>query len=288
MAIIRYLRAGWLGLAVALLLLAGPASARPVVGAGLGSRGSHSYYAPPPTPISPNGAAPLGRGYAPGGYGYHRGLGYGLFGGMLGLGIGRALFFPHHGFGFGGFGVLGLLLRLVILFFLVRWVLRLIFRRSYGMAQPVGPPVPMAAPMLGAPTAGLTLSPADYQAFEILLGNIEAAWSNNDLAALHQFATAEMVQAFAAQLAGNASHGLRNIVSDVRLERGDLAEAWREGGFDYATVAMRYVMRDATYNTAGQLVAGSTTTPVVATEYWTFVRAATGAPWLLSAIQPAQ
>ncbi len=288
----RILRAAfWV---VVVLLLAAPAMARPVVGGGLGSRGSHSLYAPPPTPITPNSAAPLNGGYAPG-MRYHHGLGMGLFGGMMGFGLGRALFFPHRGFGFGGGGLLWLLIKLVLLFFLVRWLLRLVFRRSFGpgvaMTTPMGVPametaLPMTGPALAGQAAGPVLTQADYQAFEILLGNIEAAWSNNDIAALRQFATEAMARAFAEQLAGNARQGLRNIVSDVRLEQGDVAETWHEGGFDYATIAMRYVMQDATYDAAGHVVAGNAMMPVRAAEYWTFVRAP-GAPWLLSAIQPA-
>jgi len=40
------------------------------------------------------------------------------------------------------------------------------------------------------------------------------------------------------------SRGVRNEVRDVRLLQGDLAQAWTEGGRDYATVAMRFSMID--------------------------------------------
>ena len=46
------------------------------------------------------------------------------------------------------------------------------------------------------------------------------------------------------QLAGNASRGLINRVTDVKLLQGDLAEAWREGATDYATVAMKFALND--------------------------------------------
>jgi len=32
---------------------------------------------------------------------------------------------------------------------------------------------------------------------------------------------------------------------DVKLLRGDLAEAWREGNADYATVAMNFALKDS-------------------------------------------
>ena len=42
----------------------------------------------------------------------------------------------------------------------------------------------------------------------------------------------------------NASNGDVNQISDVKLLQGDLSEAWREGDKDYATVAMRYGLKD--------------------------------------------
>ena len=49
-----------------------------------------------------------------------------------------------------------------------------------------------------------------------------------------------------------------NKVSDVKLLQGDLAEAWREGETDYASVAMRFSLVDKTLDRAtGRLVAGS-------------------------------
>jgi predicted lipid-binding transport protein (Tim44 family) len=73
-------------------------------------------------------------------------------------------------------------------------------------------------------------------------------------------------------------------VSGTRLLQGDLAEAWREGDSDYATVAMRFSMVDRTVDrTTGRLVEGSEQ-PVEATEVWTFLRPRGGA-WQVSAIQ---
>jgi len=69
----------------------------------------------------------------------------------------------------------------------------------------------------------------------------------------------------------------------VKLMQGDLAEAWREGRSDYATVAMRFAHRDSMVERAsGRLVEGGE--PSEVTELWTFVRAP-GGNWLLSAIQ---
>jgi predicted lipid-binding transport protein (Tim44 family) len=107
------------------------------------------------------------------------------------------------------------------------------------------------------------------------------------LAALQRLATPEMVSYFAEQLQGLSRRGLRNAVSDVRLERGDLSESWSEGGRDFATVAMRYSMIDVTTDASGRVVDGSPNERVSVTELWTFVRDR-GGNWILSAIQQAR
>jgi predicted lipid-binding transport protein (Tim44 family) len=92
-----------------------------------------------------------------------------------------------------------------------------------------------------------------------------------------------MLSYFSEQLADNASRGLINRVTDVKLLQGDLAEAWREGRTDYATVAMKYALKDSMVERASRrTVEGGERTEV--TELWTFMRAS-GSNWLLSAIQ---
>jgi predicted lipid-binding transport protein (Tim44 family) len=93
-----------------------------------------------------------------------------------------------------------------------------------------------------------------------------------------------MASYFAEQLAEQVSRGVRNVVSQVRLEQGDLSEAWAEGGREYATVAMRFSMTDVTLDAAGRVVDGDPAEHVQATEIWTFLRAP-GGRWVLSAIQ---
>ena len=53
-----------------------------------------------------------------------------------------------------------------------------------------------------------------------------------------------MLSYFSEELARNASRGVVNQISDVKLLQGDLSEAWREINDDYATVAMRYSLND--------------------------------------------
>lgn len=126
----------------------------------------------------------------------------------------------------------------------------------------------------------------DYDDFERLLSEVQAAYTAEDLNALRAKATPEMVSYFAEDLAENSSRGVVNQVSGVKLLQGDLAEAWREGNSDYATVAMRFELVDKTVDRASGRVVEGGDRPVEVTELWTFRRAAGGA-WLLSAIQQA-
>nr|WP_294509914.1 TIM44-like domain-containing protein [uncultured Rhodopila sp.] len=296
--------------ALALALSPGLAEARAGDGGSFGSRGGMTYTAPPPTRTAPYSAEPMQRSMTPsapqpsygGGPAYQQpmrsggGFMSGLMGGLIGAGIGGLLL--GHGFlggGMGIFGFLGMLLQLALLFFVVRWVYRLVTGgRSPAMAGGPGifaqRSVPGAGPMPSGSAARpggpppIALSPADYQQFEQLLQGIQAAWSAHNLAGLQAMATPEMVSYFSEQLSAQVSRGVRNTVTDVRLESGDLSQAWTEQGRDYATVAMRFSMIDVTRDASGRVVDGSAGEHVTATEIWTFVRSR-GGRWILSAIQ---
>ncbi|HKM64501.1 MAG TPA: Tim44-like domain-containing protein, partial [Acidisphaera sp.] len=267
------------------------------------------YVAPMQRSMTPN--AP---GYAPSpGYGQPGYAGgrspfmSGLLGGLVGAGIGGLLF--GHGL-FGGFTGFGSFIGFLIQIFLIVWIARWLFRRFRGPAYAGGPGIfarampggmaggtPVGARAGSVPAAGAPLGPppgppvaittGDYQQFEQSLKAVQDAWSRSDLPALQLLATPEMVSYFAEQLAEFASRGVRNTVSDVRLAQGDLAQSWREGNREYATVAMRFSMIDVTRDGAGNVVDGSPAERQSATEVWTFVRVP-GGRWLLSAIQQAR
>jgi len=194
--------------------------------------------------------------------------------------------------GFGGFFGLLLQIGLVVLAvsLLVRW-----FRRRQSPALAGGPNLfarggtPEPGPMGGgfAGPAGpppIQVGEQDYKEYERLLQNIQVAWSRHDLNGLRSLVTPEMLSYFSEQLADQASRGARNEVSDVKLLQGDLAQAWREGSREYATVAMRFSMIDVTRDESGRVVDGSLLEHVTTTELWTFVRSS-GGRWILSAIQ---
>jgi predicted lipid-binding transport protein (Tim44 family) len=132
-----------------------------------------------------------------------------------------------------------------------------------------------------AGTDDVGLTPDDFNTFEQTLGEVQTAYGKEDLSALRSRVTPEMLSYYSEELAANASRGVVNRISDIKLEQGDLAEAWREGNTDYATVAMRYALNDTVVDQNGRVLEGG---PDEATEVWTFRRDG-GGKWLVSAVQ---
>jgi predicted lipid-binding transport protein (Tim44 family) len=291
-------------------LLASDADARIGGGLSLGSRGSRTFSAPPPTSTMPS-ASPMQRsvtqpnlgtprpGFSPGGFFGRSGLWGGLAAGFLGAGLFGLLF--GHGFFGGVFGLVsfvGLIFQLglvaLIAMFLWRWFQRRnepayagsLYRdnSSMGVLGGLGVGGGQSAGSAGARQRSdeVGTTNADYDAFERLLSEIQTAYSNEDLNALRSHATPEMVSYFSEDLAQNASRGVVNRISDVKLLQGDLAEAWREGSTDYATVAMRFALNDLMIDRAsGRVIEGGAQEVA---EAWTF-RRASGGSWMLTAIQ---
>lgn len=284
-----------------------------------GSRGSRTYSAPPPTATSPNAARPIERSMTspgnpsaanaarpatpaaqPGGLFSGRNLLGGLAAGFLGAGLIGMLMGNGFMAGLAGFAsFLGLLAQIAIVAFLVMLAVRWWKRRS----QPATAYANQAAPDTNASEAPrsflngfgglgggaatsepIKLKQQDFEAFERTLGEIQQAYSEEDTGTLHQLVTPEMFSYYAEELQANKDRGVVNRLSDVKLLQGDLAEAWREGNEDYATVAMRIQQIDKTFERAsGRMVEGSDT-PDEGVEYWTFVRNRSGG-WKVSAIQ---
>jgi predicted lipid-binding transport protein (Tim44 family) len=297
-----------LSLALPLMLAVSSADARIGGGVSSGSRGARTFSAPPSTSTAPSTAQPFNRtitqptssGFnTPAGGGFFNRPGMGLFGGLAAGFLGAGLLGMLFGGGmFGGLGgissIFGLILQIGLIIIVVRLAMSWWQRRHATAPAYAGSPMGGLGAQsssrsgtgfgLGSGSAPLEITPSDYQAFERLLGDIQAAWSNEDVAKLHTLATPEMVSYFAKDMETNKASNNINKVSDVKLLQGDLAEAWREGDADYASVAMRFSLVDKTFERAtGRLVAGSEQ-PTEATEVWTFLRRR-GGDWELSAIQ---
>jgi predicted lipid-binding transport protein (Tim44 family) len=309
------IKAGAIALALALPAALAISSADARVGGGFssGSRGARTFSAPPSTNTAPS-AQPFNRTFSQpsspspsaggglfnrSGGGFFNRPGGGLLGGLaagfLGAGLFGMLFGGGMFSGLGGFSsILGLLLQIVLIVFVVRMAMSWWQRRQMSQAAYAGPAGGLGDTSnsnfggmgfgLGANTAPVQVQPADYEAFERLLVDMQAAFSNEDVGRLRTLATPEMVAFFTEDMQQNRSRGQVNKVSDTRLLQGDLAEAWREGDAEYASVAMRFSMIDKYVDiNSGRLVGGSDQ-PVEATEVWTFVRQR-GGNWMLSAIQ---
>ncbi|MGB3025642.1 Tim44 domain-containing protein [Paradevosia shaoguanensis] len=289
-------------------------------GGSFGSRGTRTFQAPAPTNTAPmttppvqrsmtqqnNAATPAAnaaqtRGFGSGlGGAMLRGL---MFGGLLGL-----LF----GAGFGGFGgMLALLAQVAIIGGLIYLAMRF-FRPSPAggrRATAGGPSVnayeapyrdngPAASQRYGAGPSTTSsrkpgnpdeigVSQADLETFESMLARVQAAFTQENYAALRALTTPEMMSYLSEELGNNATAGVKNEVADVKLLQGDLSEAWREGNVEYATAAMRYSSVDVTRERAsGRVVDGDPDRATEATELWTFTRPR-GGDWKLSAIQEA-
>jgi predicted lipid-binding transport protein (Tim44 family) len=305
-----------LAVVAALVFTAATVDAR--VSGSSGSRGGRTFSAPAATNTAPR-AAPIDRtmtqaprpgsavGQAAGQTARPGLLGGGMFGGgllgglaagFIGAGLFGMLF--GHGImgGMGGFAsILGLLLQVALVV--------IVARLAWAWWQRRNQPAMAGGPSLrdrlsgGQPASGgfagfggggsaapadepIEVTPADFDAFEKLLGDIQTAYGKEDLGALRAHMTPEMLSYFSEELARNASRGVVNQISDVKLLQGDLSEAWREINDEYATVAMRYSLNDKIVDRAtGRVVEEE---PSEATELWTFRRAREG-QWLLSAIQ---
>lgn len=290
-------------------------------GGGFGSRGTRTFSTPSTTRTAPTDAQPIDRTMTrqqsaqpsasrnttantprPG---LFNGFGGRLLGGlMLGGLVGMLL---GYGLG-GGVGFLGLLLQIALIAGLF-----MVLRRMFAQKNaPAYAGVPSSArnaqdnngtpgfqiPRIGSgnrqpaaqskPGDEIGIQPADLDQFESMLKELQAAYAAEDFRTLRQITTPEAMSYLAEEIGDNATQGLRNEVRDIHLVQGDVAEAWREGADEYATVALRYesidVMRD---RATGKLVSGDPDTLTEAVEVWTFLRR-NGGEWKVSAIQGVQ
>lgn len=231
-----------------------------------------------------------------------------LLGGLFGLFLGT---------GFGGMaGFLGLLLQVALIagaaFLLIR-----LFRSRSQPATAGGQPMHrsmnggaggnqrtgadfrhLGAGLGGAGAGAAAANPAsvskgdelgitgdDLNVFEQRLYALQDAFGREDYDAIRAITTPEIMSYLSQELSQNATRGLKSEVGEVKLLQGDVAESWKEGSREYATVAMRYSMvqwmRD---RQSGEIVEGSDSEPVESTEVWTFLRDHQD-EWKLTAIQ---
>lgn len=234
----------------------------------------------------------------------------GMFAGLLGAGLIGLLLGTGLTGGLGGLAsFLGLALQIGIIV-LIGWLLFTWWQRRTQPATAMGPtmrgpamrdmpPSPQSyrfdrsggglggyAPASARPANPdeIGTTPADFDAFERLLGEVQTAYGNEDVAKLRNLVTPEMLSYYLEEINANASRGIVNRLSDIKLLQGDAAEAWREGDTEYCTVAVRYALKDEIVDrNSGRVVEQG---PAEATEVWTFMRVR-GGNWIVSAVQQA-
>jgi len=312
--------------AAAFVLAPALAEAAPGGRSSSGSRGARTTQAPPPTNTAPQAARPMERTTAQpstpaaagapgmaarpqaaqGSFLSRNPMMAGLMGGLLGAGLFGLLAGGGFFSGLGSLaGVMGFLFQLALIGGLVFLAMALFRRfRQQPAAAPAGMPNTMMReqqPQPGQAMLGgglgrgaartvdeIGIKGEDFQAFEQSLIDINAAWSREDINGLSRLATPEMVQYFRDDYAALTQRGWKNETRDVKLEQGDVSEAWNEGPRDFATVAMRMSMVDVTRDVkTGAVTEGDADARTESTELWTFVRVQ-GGPWTLSAIQQTQ
>lgn len=291
-------------------------------GSSFGSRGSKTYAPPAGTATSPGTmGAPMQRSQTspspgmtnPGMAAQNRPrFGGGFMAGLLGAGLIGALLGAGFSGGLGGIAsFLGLILQVGLIALLIMFAVRFFRRRREGAQPAMAGNAPYARSgldpqntppqggMMGGGMAGgmnpmggglaggarpqpIQVQPDDFQAFERSLTEVQGAYGREDVAALRRLVTPEMVGYFEEELRANAARGVVNRISDVKLLQGDLSEAWREGPVEYATVAMRFSLRDEVFERATNRHVENGAQE--AKEFWTFLREPKG-PWILSAIQ---
>jgi predicted lipid-binding transport protein (Tim44 family) len=222
-----------------------------------------------------------------------------LLGGLIGAGLASI-------FGMGAFAsIMGFMLQMLLIGGLVYlgYLAFMFFRNRSGGSPSLATASAGASPRqqqpqnyrtaMGATGGGrqtLNIVAGDYETYERLLKEVQGAYARGDVNALAERTTPEMLSYFAHELQENTQKGVSNDLSEPKLLKGDLAEAWRETNAEYATVAMQYEMIDATVDKrSGRVISGSTTDPEVITEVWTFMRPVNGRAnqWELTAIQQA-
>ena len=283
-------------------------------GGSFGSRGTRTYQTVPATPTSPTITSPINRSMTSptatnrGGIAsttpaqragwFGGGIGGWIIGGLLFSGLFGMMF----GAGFGGFGgFLALLFQVIIIGLVLSWLFGR--RRQPAMAaagnasaytprqdwQPGGGTSrarsdASAASQRAGRRDEVGLGNRDLEGFEQRLAELQSAYAREDYEALRRITTPEMMGYLAEELGSNASKGVRNEVYDVKLLSGDIAEAWREGSDQYATVSLKYESRDIVRDRATGLIVSGDDKITAVTEVWTFVRHGSGS-WLVSAIQ---
>jgi predicted lipid-binding transport protein (Tim44 family) len=242
----------------------------------------------------------------------------GLMGGLAGFALGGllgSLLFGGLGHGFGGIGLMDLLLiggGIVLLMMFLRRrreVAAPAYATAGGPASAYGTPWGAPTPQ-GGGTATVEM-PAGPSELERGIAHIRQMDPGFDPAAVTEFARSTFHEVQAAVKSRDMSRAQRwltpqmytelksqcdqlkaarqtNHIEQIQIRRTELTEAWQEGGRDYVTVFITASLLDYTADdTTGAVIEGSKSAPQNIEEAWTFARPVGDNSWQLSSIQSA-
>lgn len=234
-------------------------------------------------------------------------------GGLAGFALGGflgSLLFGGMGGGFGGVGLLELLL--------IGGAVFLVFRMLRGRADARPEPAYAGAGAYGSADRGwstgggstvmeappgvsdldrgighihsmdATFDPTGFADWaKAAFVDVQAGIAKRDLSAVQDRLTPQEFGRLQAQCDELHSTRRTNRIERVQIGRAEVTEAWQETGQDWVTVYFAVSLVDYTVDDAtGSIVEGAPT-PVDIQEYWTFTRPVGPKPWRLSAIQTA-
>jgi predicted lipid-binding transport protein (Tim44 family) len=301
------------------LVVTAVAEARAGGGLSGGSRGSRSYSAPrspaaPASPAAPSSPTSPPRGLSSPVAPQRPGFGWGgMIGGFLLGGLLGGLLFGGLGHGFGGIGLMDILLVAGIGYLAFTLLRRRQPEPAYAGAPGRAEWAPAETAMRERPAAiGPEVGPAAGVVDEDLdrgiaairmmdpaftplrfaeisrdaFLRVQAAWTARDLGPVRADLTEEMAGSLESDLRRLATLRRVNRLDRLSVETAEVTEAWQEYGQDFVTVRFRASALDYTLDEAsGAVVEGSNSAPSGFEEYWTFVRPVGPNPWRLSAIQ---
>ena len=126
----------------------------------------------------------------------------------------------------------------------------------------------------------LTLANSDFEAFEVLVHDLNEIWRARDVDALDRIATHAMAARLGGKLAAVPEGGGGSVVYELALLRGEVVRAWRDENSDHAQINMRISSLEAArFETEARRF--------VSSEVWSFDRSADG-KWRIAGVKGAE
>ena len=235
----------------------------------------------------------------------------GIAGFALGGLLGSMLFGHGMGGGFGGFGLMEILLIAGGAFLLFRMMRRRQAApepaQGYGQgggqwqSQPQPQPQMYQAQAVETGPSDLDRGIANIRQMDSgfdparfsdtasdIFFKVQAAWMNRDMTQASGAITPEMGDILQKDCDRLRGQGRINRLDNIAVRSVTVTEAWQESGQDYVTVDFLANLLDYTVDErSGQVVEGNRTDPVKFEEFWTLTRPVGPNVWRLSAIQQA-